>query len=206
MKTSLSQVSAKLLEFYSLMETLEGELSQEELEKYTILEENFKEAIEDYYLLKDQYASEISYTDSLIKDLQKRKKVLQNRENYLETIIQQSLHKFGTQAQLPSGNIKFEVDLGGLKIVSTPTEVVQIDEEEFEDNSYKTFNIAMNKLSFDDFNIIKPFLDKTLIEMEQTSAIDKIRLKKNLKEKQEIKGASLGLNYNLSKKIKAGSV
>ena len=42
--------------------------------------------------------------------------------------------------------------------------------------------------------------------MEQTSAIDKIRLKKNLKEKQEIKGASLGLNYNLSKKIKAGSV
>ena len=78
--------------------------------------------------------------------------------------------------------------------------------EEFEDNSYKTFNIAMNKLSFDDFNIIKPFLDKTLIEMEQTSAIDKIRLKKNLKEKQEIKGASLGLNYNLSKKIKAGSV
>ena len=206
MKTSLSQVSAKLLEFYSLMETLEGELSQEELEKYTILEENFKEAIEDYYLLKDQYASEISYTDSLIKDLQKRKKVLQNRENYLETIIQQSLHKFGTQTNLPSGNVKFEVDLGGLKIVSTPTEVVQIDEEEFEDNSYKTFNIAMNKLSFDDFNIIKPFLDKTLIEMEQTSAIDKIRLKKNLKEKQEIKGASLGLNYNLSKKIKAGSV
>lgn len=185
-------IKQEWLNLMSQIEDQEGVLENNQIQELKILEDNYKERIEEYSKIIQTLHSDIKFCDSEIERISKIRLIKENLADRLEQFILDALITFGEK------DVKKDIwrlEVGTFKLSTRKSTSIQIDEELI-DNEWKQV-VIKNKLSLEDLAKVADVLG---VNLETSTSILKTPIKEAIEKGQVINGASLIEKFGLTLK------
>lgn len=201
MKTSLWEIESQFRNIISELEENGGELTEEISESLAINKSDFEEKAESYFVVLNNYDKEIEKAKSEIERLQDKNK---NREKIIDQLKKKlisAVHLYGLSKTTPTGRINYSIKFPNLDLSlnSNASESVEILDETKIKNQFIKYSLN-NDFTFEEMHKLKNFIEsnKIIEDIKLIKNIDKTKIKESLKNKNNVDGADLKINYNIT--------
>ena len=142
---SLYNISMELENLFAQIEEQEGEVTEEQLKKLEITENNLLEKVDNYVKVIKEYKNSSEFCKKEKENIYARQKMFTNRVDKLKNILLEAVSKFGKE-----GKTNKFIETDSCKVYTKNTKSCQIDETRM--NLFKKYAInaigelIMNKL------------------------------------------------------------
>lgn len=202
MMKSIYPISIKYQELMRDIEMQEGILEEGQEKELIIIEETYKEQVEEYAKIVKTIGADIAFCDAEIKRITDMRLVKQGIIDRLTQIMLEALIRFGEKEMVKNkdtGKVNpiYRMQLGTFRFSTRRSESVEIDELLIED---KWKRVSISELNKEQLTQICDLLGKTDEDLKAKEDILKTPIKKAIEEGEEVKGATIVTKFGLTLK------
>lgn len=197
MKSTMFELSEKFRVIAQAMSDGESDaLTRIALE---MAQSDLEEKAEAYTIMIGQFKTNIVNRKQTMADLQMKNDREQASIDYLEKTLKNVVKEFGEMKTTPTGMNSFELHASGRKIVTVPSQAVNVDEN-FINEEYGFYNVSVGGLKKVEVEAIVAAVSEVKT-VKSTFVPDKAAIKEALKDGVEVIGAELLTNYSLKASV-----